>query len=182
MNGELAGEGVASLRSLYWIDVPDHVGDRDVGRRQLLDIAFIPEPVGDRGFVSHFSHEVPASSAYRPEGIIVDLAALDAGNRFIQEVGQLPQDAALGLTAETQQDHVVSGEDCVDHVGNDRVLIPHDSGEDRLPILEFSDEIEPHLILDRSPAAACLTVWARLKFSQRLWLHPDSACLSVPSH
>jgi len=44
----------------------------------------------------------------RIEGIVVDLAARDEGDLFIEQRDELAQNTALGLTAQAEQNEVVA--------------------------------------------------------------------------
>jgi len=45
----------------------------------------------------------------------------------------------------------VPGEDRVDQLGNDGVVVAHDAGEQRLPGAQFADQVLTYLVLDGSP-------------------------------
>ena len=50
-------------------------------------------------------------------GIVVDLAALDDRDAFVEKSRQLAKDPALGLAPESQQDEVVPRQQSVDQLG-----------------------------------------------------------------
>ncbi len=81
------------------------------------------------------------------ERVVVHLAAGEDRDLLVEQGGQLAEDAALRLSSETQQDEVVAGEDRVDHLGDDGILVADDAGEDLLAGLQHADEVVPHLVL-----------------------------------
>ena len=52
MNGEFAAQLLAAARCFDRVDVADQVGDGDVGRRELLNVAFIGSEIGDLRLVA----------------------------------------------------------------------------------------------------------------------------------
>ena len=94
---QLARELEAVLRRLDRIDVADHVGDRHVGRGQLLDEPRFTREPRDRCRVALARHPLAAGRADRRERIVVDLAARDHRDRVVEQVGQAAQDPALRL-------------------------------------------------------------------------------------
>ncbi len=55
VHGELVGEQVAAARRLDRVDVADQVGDGDVGRGELLDVALVPAAASAIGVASPHS-------------------------------------------------------------------------------------------------------------------------------
>jgi hypothetical protein len=96
------------------------------------------------GFVVHDS---PALLADRGERMIVDLAARDHGDHFVEEIHESPEDARLPLASETEQDEVMPGEQRVLDRGDDRLLVADDAREERLAVLHPPDQVLPHLLL-----------------------------------
>src|SRR5207247_8333640 len=103
VHAELAADRVAAFRGFDGVDVADDVGNRDIGSGELLDVSIVAAPVFDWRPLSHFSNQIAASPANRTEWLVVDLAARDHRNGFIQECRQLPEDPALGLASQTQE-------------------------------------------------------------------------------
>ena len=48
----------------------------------------------------------------------------------VEQGGEGAEDARLGLAAEAEQDEVVAGEDGVDELGDDGVVVADDAGEE----------------------------------------------------
>jgi hypothetical protein len=63
----------------------------------------------------------------------VDLAARDDRDRLVEQPGQLAEDPALRLAAQSEQNEIVTRQDRVDDLRYDRLFEPDDSREHRLP-------------------------------------------------
>ena len=79
--------------------------------------------------------------------------------------GELAQDAALGLTPKAQQDEVVPGQQRVDDLGEDGVLIADDAGEQRLAGAQPGQEVAPDLFPDGAAPEGGLRPAAVLEFT-----------------
>ena len=77
---QLVGE-VAALGHTDRVDVADQVGDRRVGRGQLLRVPILARDPMDRYGVAVLRDQRDAPRADRSERVIVDLAAVDHGDR-----------------------------------------------------------------------------------------------------
>ena len=154
---QLVGEVEARLRRLDRIDVADHVGDRHVGRRELLDVACLARQPGDRQRVALCGDPRAARAADRRERIVVDLAAGDDRDLLVEQIDEAAQDAALRLAAQPEQDEVVARQDRVDELRDDRLVVADDARKERLARLQLADQVVADLLLDRcgesSPAA-----------------------------
>jgi hypothetical protein len=75
----------------------------------------------------------------------------------IEQRGERAEDARLCLAAKAEEDEVVLAEDSVDDLGDDRVFITDDAGEERGLGLsggaEFRDEILTEFIFDAASKA-----------------------------
>ncbi len=105
---QLVAEAQAGARRLDRIDVADHVGDRHVRGCELLDVAVLARQPRDRQRVSLGPHARAARAADGRERVIVDLAARHHRNLGIEQIGERPEQPALGLAAEAEQDEVVA--------------------------------------------------------------------------
>ena len=76
VEGQLVGQ-VAALGDLDRVDLADEVGDRDVGRRQLLGVAPVARQPVDRRRVAVALDDGPGGRADRGERVVVELAAAD---------------------------------------------------------------------------------------------------------
>ena len=72
---QLVADLAAAARRLDRIDVADHVGDGHVRRRQLLDVALVAVPPGDRQIVAGLGDAGLAVGRQRRQRIVVDLGA-----------------------------------------------------------------------------------------------------------
>ena len=157
MHRQLVGEVEAGLRRLDRIDVADHVGDRDVGRRELLHEARLARQPGDRHVVAFRADARPACSAQRRERIVVDLTAGDHRDLFVEQIDQAAEDAALRLTAQAEQDEVVPRQDRVHELRDDRLVVSDDAGKQPIAGVELPHEVVADLLLHRpGPGAGVL--------------------------
>src|SRR5262245_4601147 len=80
----------------------------------------------------------------------MDLTARYHGNFRVEQIDQAPQDAALRLSAQSEQDEVVAREDRVDQLRNDGVVVADDAGKQRVAGLQLADQVVADLLLDRT--------------------------------
>src|SRR5207253_2246750 len=113
------------------INVADEVGDGDVGRGQLLDVALLRRQIGNGRGLTLLADEFLATAADGSVGIVVDLATGDVRQVRVEQAGEGAQDAAFGLAAQAEQDEIVPGEDSVDDLRHHSVVVTHDSGKQR---------------------------------------------------
>ena len=172
VDGQLVRE-VPALGHLDGVDLADEVGDRDVGRRQLLGVPLVPRQPVDLEVVTLLGEPRPATEADGVEGVVVDLAAAHHRRLLVEEGHQAADDARLGLSALAQEDDVLPGEYGVLHLGNDRVLIPHDAGEQGAPLAHAGHQVPADLLPDGQRPVAGL---AELAEGGRL-LRVSHACL-----
>ena len=146
---EIVAELQAAPRGLDGVDVSEHVGDRDVGRGELLDVAVVaPEP-RDRQVGALGGGARPAGGAQRRQRIVVDLAPRHDGDDLVEQPRQAAQQAGLRLAAEAEQDEVVFREEGVHQLRNDGLVVADDAGKERLAALELRDQIGAEFVLDR---------------------------------
>ena len=79
----------------------------------------------------------------------MDFAARDDGNPLVQQFDEGAQDAALRLTAQAEQNEIVSGEDGVDELRNDRLVEADDAGEESFARAQLAYQVVADLLLDR---------------------------------
>ena len=147
VDGQLVRQ-VAALGNLDRVDLADEVGDRDVGRRQLLAVAPVPLDPRHLNRVTILLDKVEAPAADRRERVVVDLAARDRRHVLVEQRDQRAHDAALGLPALAEKDHVVTRDDGIGELRKHGVVVPDDAGEQRLAGAQARDEVSPHLLLD----------------------------------
>ncbi len=146
VDGELVRQ-VAALRHLDGVHLADEVGDGDVRSRQLLAVALVRREPGDLEAIALLGKTVAAALADGPERVVVDLAAGDDRHRVVQQVHQGADEPGLGLPSLAQEDDVLSGEEGVLQLGDHRLLIAHDAGEERPAPPDLLDEVAAHLLL-----------------------------------
>ena len=146
---QLVGEIQPRLRRLDRIDVADHVGDRDVGRRELLDVALVAAQPRDRQRVTLLGEARAAPGADRRGRIVVNLAPGHDRDPLVEEIDHPPQDAALRLAAQPEQDEVVPREHRVDELRDHRLVVADDAGEQRLAGAQLTNQVVADLLLHR---------------------------------
>ena len=120
---------MSALCRLDRIDVADDVGNRHVGRREFFDKASVAIHPVDLGRVAVKLDLLSAVSAQRCERIVVYFRAGDDRDLVVEQIGQLANDAALCLAAQTEQDDVVLGENGIDELRDDRFVVTENSRE-----------------------------------------------------
>ena len=63
----------------------------------------------------------------------------------------------LGLSTQAEEEHVVAGEQRVGDLGDDRVVVSTDAGEDGLAGLEPCNEVFSEFLLDRAVSVSGFT-------------------------
>ena len=134
VEGELVGQ-VAALGHLDRVDLADEVGDRRVGRGELLAVATGAVDPLDRA-CRHRAR--PRSSRrvarHRRVRVVVDLGAGDDRHPLVEQVGERADHAGLRLAALAEEDHVVAGEQGVLELRQDGVLVAlHHHGKSTSP-------------------------------------------------
>ncbi|MFN8093447.1 MAG: hypothetical protein U0599_14735 [Vicinamibacteria bacterium] len=145
---QLAREVEAAARGPDRVDVADDVGDRHVGRRELLDVALVATQPRDGRRLALLGDEIAAALAQGRLGVVVDLAPGHDRDRLVEERREGPEDAALRLAAQAEEDHVVPRENRVRDLRDDGVLVAEDAGEERFLRLEPAHEVAAHLLPD----------------------------------
>src|SRR5215510_10736240 len=124
-----------SARGLDRVDVADDVRDGYVGGRQFFNVSHAGIDPCDRRVVAFFGDDLFAVSADRAERVVVDLRPGDDRDLVVEQRGQFAQDAALGLTAQPEQDDVVFGQQRVDDLRNDGVFVTDYAACDFSPVI-----------------------------------------------
>ena len=137
---------------------------RDAGRRYVEKLATpdvtIADLIGDvdpikaakSGF--ELGDARAAVGAERRQRIVVDLAARHHRDRLVQQVGERAQDAALRLAAQAEQDEVVAGQDRVDDLRHDGLVVADDAGEQGFLLPQPGDEVFADFVFDVTPGEA----------------------------
>ena len=147
MDGELVGE-VPALRDLDGVDLADEVGDRGVGRRQLLAEATLAVHPLDRALVAPFRDEHAGVLGDGGVRVVVDLAAGHDGHPLVEERGERPDHAGLALPPLPQEDHVVPSDERVLELREDGVLVTDDAFDEGLACGNTRKRVRPHFFLD----------------------------------
>ena len=147
---QFVGEVESRLRRLDRVDVAHHVGDRHVRGRELLDVAVLAREPRNRQGIAFGGDARAAGATDRVERVVVNLAAGDDRNLVIQQVGEAAEDAALGLAAQAEQNEVVTRENRVHQLRDDRLVIPDHTRKERLAGLQLADQVFADFFLDRT--------------------------------
>ena len=131
VHGELASELLAGTCGLDGVDVADEVGYGDIRGGELFDVSVVGGKPGDGSIVAQLRDEVAGEAGEWGVGIVAELGAADVGGLGVEQGGEGAQDAALGLTTEAEEDEVVAGEDGVDDLRDDGIVVADDAGEER---------------------------------------------------
>ncbi len=128
VHGQLARK-VSTLGVLDHIDFANQVGDRHVGSGELLVVSPISADPLDRGPIALLGDELTSLLRDGRQRMIVDLGAGDDRNRFIEEMDQLTEHPGLGLTAQTQEQDIMLGQDRVLDLRDNGLLVAEDVGK-----------------------------------------------------
>src|SRR5215813_9541591 len=90
------------------IDVADQIGNRYIRGRQFFNVAFVGGEPGDRRGIFFARDQLTATPADRRVGVVVNLASRNIRRLRIEQAGKRTQDAALRLSAQSQQDKVMT--------------------------------------------------------------------------
>ncbi len=178
VQGQLVGQ-VAALGHLDGVDLADQVGDRRVGRGQLLAEAVVAVHPGRSG--CRRPRSATRSRAWRDTGwygIVEDLGAGHDGQPLVEQVGQRADHAGLGLAPLAQEDDVVAGQQGVLELGQHRVLVAQHPREQGGPTADATDGVGPDLFLDGTGDPARL---AELAEREHLWMSSHGPRLPSPS-
>ena len=148
VHGEFVGEIQTGLRGLDRIDVANHVRNRHVRRRELLDVAVVTRHPHDGQRVALGPDARTAGSTDRVQRVVVDFASGNDGDVLVEEIDETAKDATLRLSTESEQDEVVSRQNRVHQLGNNRVFVPDHAREQPLTSLQLAHEIVANLVLD----------------------------------
>ena len=150
VDGELVGE-VAALGDLDRVDLADEVGDRRVGRRELLaEAAVAVHPVDRRVVAVLGDRGARACDDTGIERIVVDLAARDDRHPLVEQADERAHDARLRLAALAEEHDVVAGEQRVGELRDDGVVVADHAVDERLALGEGARRVGADLVLDRS--------------------------------
>ncbi len=146
MDGELVRQ-VAALGHLDGVDLADEVGDRRVGRRQLLAEAAVAVHPFDRGLVAALGDEHAGVLRHRVVRVVVDLAAGDDRHPLVEQLGERADHARLRLAALAEEDHVVTGDERVLELREHGLLVADDAVDELLALGDARDRVGAHLFL-----------------------------------
>src|SRR5260370_513344 len=113
------GEVGGSAGGTNGMDMADNVGESDMGSGELLDEALVAGHPGDGRVVAVFGNFLAAGAADGPERIVIDLAAGHNGNFGVQQLHEAAQNAALRLSAQTEENEIVARKERIHDLRHD---------------------------------------------------------------
>ncbi len=146
---ELVGQ-VAPLGHLDGVDLTDEIGDRGVGRGQLLREAEAPVHPVQRRAVPLLGHEIAGIARHGLRRVVTDLRARHHRQPLVEEGLERPDDAGLGLTSFAQEDHVVAGQKGVLELGQHRVVEAEYPLDERPALGDPGHGVAPDLLVHRN--------------------------------
>src|SRR3954466_15549619 len=96
-----------TARRLDRIDVANQVSDGYIRRCKFFYVTVFCLQKSNRRAVAIFFNQFAAAAANRIVRIVVDLASGNVRKLAVQQSGQLAQNAALGLSAQTEKNKIV---------------------------------------------------------------------------
>ena len=150
LDRQLVRQQVATAGRLDRIEVSDDIGDRHVGGREFLDVPTLAIEPRDRCVVPRFGDELARVLRDRPEWVVVDLAARDDRDGLIEECRQRAQYPGFRLPAQPEQNEVVAGQEGVDELRHDRLVVADHAFEQPAALAKTGQQVVAHLVLDRS--------------------------------
>ena len=123
MNREFVGKVAAAASGADRVDVADDIGNGDIGGRELFNIALVARQPGDGCRVALRGDTLAARAADGAQRVVVDFATRDDRNFRVEKLNKAAQNAALGLSTQTQKDEIVPREQGIDDLGDDAVLV-----------------------------------------------------------
>jgi hypothetical protein len=126
---QLIGQ-VAALGDLDRVDLADEVGDRDIGRGQLLGVAPDAWQPVDRGVIPLLIDDGSAGRRDRLVRVVVEFATAEDRQPLVEQADQQPRHTGLGLPALAEEHEVVAGQDRVLDGRDDGVVEADDAGQD----------------------------------------------------
>ncbi len=162
MNHFLVAEVELAGDRLDGVDVADEVGDGDVGGGQLLVVSLGAVEPGDGGVVASFEKDLARLAGDGGKGGFIDGRAFQDRDILVEQIGQLADDAGLGLASKTKKKKIMPRKDRRHDLGDNGLVVANDPREQRLAVAQLAQEILAHLVLH-----AAVLPTGSLQFTQR---------------
>ena len=120
------------------------------GRGEFFYVPLVAMQPGDRRLLGAFRNQIATAAADGLIRVVVDFAAFHVRRPFVQQSGQQTNKARFGLSAQTEQNKIMTGKNGVDDLRNDGIFISHDSRKQIFAALDATDQIAAKFILDRA--------------------------------
>ena len=115
-----------------------------------------------------FDHQA-ASLTNRRVRIVVDLAAFDRRRSLVEQPYKLTQDPALSLSPKSKQDEVVTRQQRIDNLRNNRIVVTNDAWKYNFTPIEPGSQVLAQFVFDRSMTSARFAEVARLQLGKCAW-------------
>ncbi len=107
MDGQFAGEVEPAPSCLDGIDVADQISNGDIGSCKFLDVSLRRREIRNRSRFALLRDQIDAAPADRIIWIVVNFAIHHIRQVCIEKASERSQHAALGLSAQAEQDEVM---------------------------------------------------------------------------
>ncbi len=148
MDRQLIRELQTTPSRLDGVDVADHVGDRHIRRRQFLDKPLVSRKPRYRQVVALLRDPATTAPAEWCQRIVMDLTARHNRDLLVEEIDERSKQPSLRLAPKAEDDEVVTGQDRVDDLWDDRLVVADDAWEQLLPSPKFGDQVVAKLLFD----------------------------------
>ena len=98
--------------------------------------------------------------------MIVNFAARDVGNFGVQQIDQAAKNAALGLSAQTEQNKIVPRKNRVHDLRNHGLFVAVNSGEERLLAFDHAEQVLAHFFFHRARGFSCIKLRTSAKLAK----------------
>ena len=182
----LLGRHADAAGQLGRVDLADDVGELGARapavRRSAARAATRRSGTSSSG--SSATSRLPAAGD-RPIRILVDRQrrVVDVGNLVVEEADQRAHQPALGLALFAEEEQVVAGDQGEVDLGDDRVVVADDAGEQLVAALQHAQKVVANLLLDRFGNPAAVAQFFQVGRSHLGWHHAiisrSCPCVSI---
>ena len=117
--------------------------------------------------VAELRNPVPAAAADGRVRIVVNLAAGNVGHLRIEQRGQSSQDAALGLTAQSQQNKIMTRKNGIDDLRHHGIVVADDARENRPALAKFRHQVVAQFVLHAPASQLFFGEWTVAQLAER---------------
>ena len=140
MDSEFVGQ-IAAFRDTHRVNLAHEVRNGDVWRRKLFAIPLIAWEPGNFYKVVMFRDLITTSLTNRFVWIVVDFTSGNDWHNFVKQVNETTSHTRFCLTTFTKKDNVLTGENGIFNLRNNRFLIAYNPREQLFLFTNFLNEI-----------------------------------------